>query len=479
MCGISLTFSKSGQILYGMNEMLLNHRGKDEIIETAYKTARIRFNRLAITDRDTPQPGTHNGFHAFLNGEIYNYKELGFTGSECDVLAQGFDKYGCDFVKQLNGMFCIVAIHGEQVYIFRDRWGQKPLYYFENKDYIILSSEIKPILSHPEYRFSVNESVVEQWKVFNNVLTDETLFNGIYKMPKATYWHLNTNTKTQYWECDFTEQPMDYNEAKEEVRRLVIQAVKRMTPKEVAYGTCLSGGIDSNIISALMGKDVPTFSVGFTEGQDERHLIDLAKTRNYQIVYSGVRNLRECIYHLEDLRVGASFTNYGLFELASKFVKVIADGGGSDEIFTAYQWRYDNPDYYSVVNRTGRESEYCRELFKQVFPEDTLKARFKFDVDYFLEGVNIVTDRMSMSHTVECRQPFLDHDLADFAMTISFEYKKNKRILRDAFSDLLHPEVLAAPKMGFSSPDWFTDGNNKAERWANAALNEWLSIFAK
>ncbi len=130
MCGFSLVFSKSGQVIYGMNDMHLDHRGEDEFIERSYKNTRIRFNRLAITDRFTPQPGMFRGWSTYIVGEVYNYKELGFTGSECDVLAQGFDKYGCDFVTRLNGMFCIVAIHGEQVYIFRDRFGQKPLYYF-------------------------------------------------------------------------------------------------------------------------------------------------------------------------------------------------------------------------------------------------------------------------------------------------------------------------------------------------------------
>lgn len=482
MCGLVIEYRKTNvEEKYYMGVMLseIQHRGKDQIIHNYYPTCKVGFRRLAITDRDKPQPGKVNGWVVYLTGEIYNYKELGFTGTECDVLAQGFDKYGCDFVKVLNGMFVIVAIQGENVYIFRDRWGQKPLYYFENKDYIILSSEIKPIVSHPEYRFSKNENAEKQLLCFNNIFTNETLWNGIYKMDKGIYWHLNTNKKTKFWEWSFKPEKMDYEEAKREVRRLVTNSIERQIPKEVLFGCSLSGGLDSNIVNAFL-PDCYTFTAGYKGIKDERPLAELYGKNHYEVVLDRVRNFQETIYALEVPLVGASYAHFTLFELCSKFVKVVFDGGGGDELFFGYSWRYSEPDYWKVVNRTGIEDEYCRELFKEVFPEDTPEARYCFDANHFLESVLLVVDRISMAHTLEMRTPFLCSELVNFVTTIPYEYKKDKMILRDAFEGVLTNEVLRGKKQGFTTPkDWIKGNGNQAENWIREAMQVWNELFNK
>lgn len=478
MCGIALLYN--GNSDHHLNGMLdaMAHRGQDQVFVYSATTCEVGFRRLAITSRNAMQPGISGSWQVFLNGEIYNYKELGFSGSECDVLAMGFEKYGTDFVKRLNGMFFIVAINGDDVYVFRDRYGIKPVYYWQNRDEIVVASEIKAIVKHEDYKFAVNESARRQWMVFNNVFTDETLFDGIFKLEKGTCWHLNKNYKTKYWRWQFDPQPMNYKLSVEIIRELVFQAICRQKPQEVAYGTCLSGGIDSNII-AYTCKDIHSFTAGFKGVEDERLLAQLSPGRHYDIVFDKVRDFEKTIYHLEDLRVGASWSNYGLCELASKYVKVLFDGAGADELFGGYSWRYAAPDYYSVLNRTGIDDEYCRELINVMFPVDTLENRFLFDAEYFLEGVLIVGDKMSMSHTIEMRVPFLDNDLVDFCLHLPNEYKKNKQILKDAFSDLLPYPILHAPKKGFSSPDWIPGLGNQAQKWATAAYTEWLNQFAR
>jgi len=480
MCGIALTYYKTGRPASDrssatmLNEMA--HRGKDQISHDFYPTCKVGFRRLAITEVDTPQPGKANGWECYLNGEIYNYKDLGFQGTECEVLAQGFAKYGPNFVKRLDGMFVIVAVCGVDVYVFRDRAGQKPFYYFQIKDEIVLASEIKPLLKNPAYRFAVNESAKNQWLTFCNVFTDETLFDGIRKMERGTYWHLNTDKKTKYWEWNFRPQRMSYQDAVMDVRQLVVKAVQNMTPKEVPFGSLLSGGVDSGIIAALL-PDCPVFTAGY-DGGDERQLAELTKkSKHYQIVFNRVTDFTDTILHLEDLRVGASWSNYGLLELASKFCKVIFDGSGSDELFGGYSWRYTEPNYWNVVNRTGIDNEHCRAVFKEAFPVDTLENRFKFDAEHFLEGVLLVGDRMSMAHTVETRQPFLSNDLVDFALTLPTEFKQGKRVLKDAFADLLPTEIIDGKKRGWSSPDWFTAEGNQAKKWSESALQEWTKLF--
>lgn len=466
----------------------ISHRGKDQESIQHFDSCTIGFNRLSITDRNIGK-NKFNGWTVYMNGEIYNYKNLGFSGTECEVISQGLEMYGPNFVKQLNGMFFIIAVKGSEVYIFRDRYGIKPVYFFKTKTGFAAASEIKALLQHPDYDFDINENARLQWIVFNNILTDETLFKEIYKLDKGSYWHLNTDQVTKYWKWEFTPENMDYKEACGKVRELLKQAVERQTPKEVEYGTCLSGGLDSNIINALSG-DIYTFTAGFKGGKDERAVAELSGKKHYQIIYNQIRDFNKTIYHLEDLRVGSSWANYGLYELASKFVKVCFDGAGGDELFAGYNWRYTTEDYYSIVNRTGIKNKYCEELFHHIF-RDSLENRYAFDANYFLEGVLLVVDKLSMAHTIEVRLPFLDNDLVDFCTKLPNNFKVNKNILRDSFYDIIPQQVSMNQKQGFSSPDWFLNqkpkkasiefynNGNQALRWAVAAYEEWESIFKK
>jgi asparagine synthase (glutamine-hydrolysing) len=479
MCGITGVFStrdlnhqyEIGRLTESVN--LIMHRGKDSIVVNDYSSCVIRFNRLAITNLSENQPAGKNWI-VYLNGEIYNYQELGYTGSECEVISKGFEENGPDFVKKLNGMFVIIAINGDDVWIFRDRYGIKPLYYSTRQDgAIVFSSEIKPILGEKP---TINPEVEEQWLTFNNVLTCDTLFNGVKKLKKGTYWHLNSDTQVKYWEWSYTPTPIDYSAACNTIHDLVIQAIHRQCPSEVKYGSCLSGGIDSNIIYRVLGLDTQTYTAAFPMGVDESKLLEL-KPNNKVLTFTNIKFFDETIYHLEDLRVGASWSNYGLYQLASNDVKVLFDGAGADELFGGYGWRYTSPNYYEVVNRTNRESEYSESLFNSVFTEDTLENRFKFDANYFLEGVLTVCDRLSMAHTIELRVPFLDNDLVDFCLTLPNEYKKDKMLLRDAFKYLLPENILNAKKQGFSSPDLFEGEGNQASKWSNAALKKWKEFY--
>lgn len=480
MCGIIGVFNNTN--LNHIEEVealikssdLISHRGLDDVSIKEYDSCVIRFNRLAITNLSENQP-KGDTWIIYLNGEIYNYSELGYSGSECDVLSKGFEEHGPDFVNRLNGMFVIIAIHNSNVWIFRDRYGIKPLYYtFDDKN-IRFSSEIKPIIGS---NIELNNEAVDQWLTFNNNLTDETLFKGVYKLEKGSYWHLNSNTVTKYWEWQFNPTPMDYDYATQKVKDLVIKAISRQTPSEVKYGACLSGGIDSNIIYRILGLDTLTYTAVFPLGVDESKLLDL-KPNNKTIVLDKVTNFDETIYYLEDLRVGASWSNYCLYKRASSDVKVLFDGAGADELFGGYSWRYSSPNYYDVVNRTNTDSEYCKKLFSEYFKEDTIENRFKFDSNIFLEGVLLVVDKLSMANTIEMRVPFLDNDLVDFCLTLPIEYKKDKMILKDAFKWLLPDNIINAKKQGFSSPDLFSGEGNQAMKWSREALKKWKEIYGR
>lgn len=469
MCGIVAILGKG--TTHGLTDQMI-HRGLDQVSNISYDNLMIGFRRLAITNPDHSQPAIFGDWTVYLNGEIYNYQDFG-QGSECEVIASGLETEGVDFIKRLNGMFLIVAIHNTHLYVFRDRYGIKPGYWYSKDGVTIISSEIKPILNHSSYSFEVNESAKRQWMVFNNVLTSEALFKGVHKISKGICWNVTTGQSKKFWTPEFTEKEISKESAIEGTRHYVTQAIKRQIPS-VHYGSCLSGGIDSNIIARTIG-DIPTFTAGFTEGADER--MKCPHGMHYDIVYNRVRDLKKTIYHLEDLRAGASWSNYGLYELASKFVKVLFDGTGSDELFGGYTWRYSAEDYWNIVNRTGIQDDYCRDLFNTIYPHDSTENRFLFDLNYYMESVLLTVDRLSMAHTIEVRVPFLDNDLVDFCLSLPHKFRFNKELLRRAFKDLLPKEILNGKKQGFSSPDWFEGKGNKAQKWAEVAFNTWQEIY--
>ncbi|MBL7944241.1 MAG: hypothetical protein JNM00_15850 [Flavobacteriales bacterium] len=430
----------------------------------------------------------------YLNGEIYNYWELAtelgcHRGSESEVLACGFATEGPDFVKKLNGMFFIVAEVKGQIYMFRDRYGSKPAYYFNDskRSVVIVASGIKPILTYMR-AFSIPVEIDAQaemlWKgIQNNV--GHTLFNGIRLINKGTkvtfyeegYGNITHMSEAAFWNWKIAPVTMDYKVAVEETKRLVTRAVGKMLPNE-KFGICLSGGIDSGIIAAIT-KDVRTYQHTFTcrySGEDEGPLAELSAGANhYEIFYRDLvpEHFEKTIFHLEDLRAGASWSNYGLYELMSKYVRVGLDGAGADELFGGYVWRYNMKVPFSqIINR----SELLKDQHMVNWDED-LHARWRYDMNMFLQGVLLTVDRLSMAHTLEMRTPFLDNDLVDFALNIPDEFRYGKMLLKDAFRDVLPPAVIQGPKKGWSSPDWLYGPGNKADRWTSTALMVWKKIF--
>src|SRR6185503_14198953 len=215
-----------------------------------------------------------------------------------------------------------------------------------------------------------------------------------------------------------------------------------------------SGGFDLSSASGL--------ELNFDERPAAEVISNLLKTEHYEIVmHAGDMEhvLPELIWHLEDLRVGQCYPNYYTARLASKFVKVVLSGGGGDELFAGYPWRYyrglhtnNSNDYYHAYydywqrlipdeHRAGffSPATYAQlkdvrsfDVFKQVFEggdqsyetiEDRINASLYFELKTFLHGLLVVEDKMSMAHSLETRVPFLDNDLVDFSLRIPPRYK--------------------------------------------------------
>lgn len=512
MCGITGIFNINGEpvsvnILQKMTDSL-SHRGPDGEGVWTEGFAGLGHRRLAIIDLSPlgsqPMQNDSGDFIITYNGELYNYmnlkvelEALGYkfhSKTDTEVILKSFEAWGSDCVHKFNGMFAFAIWDRKKsaIFIARDRYGIKPLYYFFKNGKLIFASEIKALLQHPEISVKVNIKALNEYFSFQNIFSDLTLFKDIMLLPPAGTISLGIkNNKSlkinQYWDfCFRNDHSLNEQDYTEELERLFTQAVNRQLISDVEIGSYLSGGMDSGSITSIAAKNfknLKTFTCGFDLssanglelGFDERikaeFLSNIYKTEHYEIVLKAgdmERVMHDLIWHLEDLRIGQSYPNFYVARLASKFVKVILSGSGGDELFAGYPWRY----YRAVVNDDSEHyiekyyrywqrlipdsykpkfynkeiypeilSYQCKDIFRNVLenklnneitPEEYVNHSLYFEAKTFLHGILLVEDKLSMAHSLETRVPFLDNDLVDFAMKVPITHKlKNlKEVIR-------------------------------------------------
>jgi asparagine synthase (glutamine-hydrolysing) len=504
VCGIAGIYDLAGgaiapPLLMRMTDALA-HRGPDGVGHYADGPIGLAHRRLAIIDLSPAgsQPMANETGDVVLtfNGEIYNYlklrlelEALGYRfRSQCDteVLLHAYEAWGEGCLERFNGMFAFAVwdARSEQLFLARDRFGIKPLYYYHKGDLFLFASEIKALLTHPTLSVRVCPEALGEYFTFQNIFSDRTLFEGVRLLPPGCWMRVEAAGRPalqqqRYWDYHFRPNgaPASADEAAEELGRLFEQAVTRQLVADVPVGAYLSGGLDSGSITSVAARHLGrlhTFTGGFDLssasgmelGFDERPaaemMANLFKTEHYEMVlHAGDMEhiLPELIWHLEDLRVGQCYPNYYIARLASKFVKVVLSGAGGDELFAGYPWRYyrglhvNGPEsyfraYYEYWQRLLPDGERSRfftrelanalnghspaEAFRQVFDgadvhlasiEDKVNASLYFELRTFLHGLFIVEDKLSMAHSLETRVPFLDNDLVDFALRVPPRFK--------------------------------------------------------
>lgn len=504
MCGIAGVYNISGEP-FSMENLVkmansIEHRGPDGEGFYQHRSVSLAHKRLAIIDTSVkgaqPMQSNQGNWVISFNGCIYNFPELKdaliskghvFTSnSDTEVIVEGLESEGTDFFKKLNGMFAIAAYHvpSNKLFLSRDRYGVKPLYYWFNGSEFIFASEIKAILCHPAYSIGLDHDALNEYFTFQNLFSYNSIFKGVILLPPANTIEVNAESRlikhNSWWDYDFSEpiESMTFEEAKEETKRLFECAVKRQMISDVPVGSYLSGGMDSGSITAIASKQVDelaTFTCGFDmstvsgfeANYDERRAAELMAsifgTEHYEQVIGSsgmVRSLDKVVYHLEEPRVGMSYPNYYISRLASKFVKVCMQGTGGDELYGGYPWRYyrifDSIGQQSFLNQyynfwqrlvaeddksklfqpsiySNMDAERPRKTFDRVFtfndklkynrPEDHIQNSLYFEIKTFLPGLLMVGDKLSMASGLEERYPFLDNDLVDFAQKIPIRHK--------------------------------------------------------
>ena len=459
--------------------------------------------------------------------------------SDTEVILRLWEEYGEACLDMLNGMFTLAVYDMREnvLTLARDRFGVKPLYYAETGDMFVYASEIKGIFASGLVRPRLEPAALYEYFTFQNIFSNRTLFEGVRLLEPGAVIRVrpgsNRPAEHHRFHGGFPSIDRGLTDEKtmhEAVAGAFARSVQSQLISDVDVGAYLSGGMDSGSIAAVAGRNIArlhTFTCGFDmtnvsgieQGFDERanseDLAYLLQTEHYEVVlHSGdmPAAMEKLTWHVDDPRVGMCHQNWYAAKLASKFVKVCLSGAGGDELFAGYPWRYlCGMDENNV--RAGRDKYFAywhrllgpeglnllfspdlrdfahvpRESFDAVFSrgpaydpelstvENMLQGMLHFEFKTFLHGILLIEDKISMSHSLEVRVPFLDNALADLAFRIPSSFKLNiakmtgmggqphfkadegKMVLRKAMRDFLPEQFTKQPKQGFSPPDdnWY------------------------
>lgn len=396
MCGIAGIIHHSsldaGVILDEMLSRIV-HRGPDDSGVFVDDEVAFGMRRLSIIDTEggkQPISSEDGSLVIVFNGEIYNFKELreGLvsrghifkTHSDTEVILHLYEEKGEEVVRDLRGMFTffIYDLRKGTVFIARDQFGIKPLYYIKKDGKVLaIGSEIKSLLALPSYKKEVNEEAIFHYLSYQYNPMQETFFRGIYRLPPATSMLVDLKTgkaeEKKYWKFSFNqdEQMVEEDGAKE-LSQVMLDSVEHHLVSDVPVGAFLSGGVDSALVvgairSVHPNGELKTFTIGAkgtNEFDEAREAALLLKTSHTEIILDPdeyFTELTRIAYHFDEpVADPSAVALYFLARTASKHVKVVLSGEGADELFGGYNI-YREPMSLAKLDRVPR-------IFRALFP---------------------------------------------------------------------------------------------------------------
>lgn len=547
MCGI--VGSNRNDFNHKLVLYSIKHRGYDNQEFRLINNNFFGHCRLSIIDlnAEANQPMLFDDIHLVFNGEIYNYKALikkydlpCKTASDSEVLIRMYQKFGTEFLNELEGMFafCIYDQKKELFFCARDRFGKKPFYYFQEEDMFYFASEIKAVLKMLNKLPAFNEVALWQYLAFQSPQGDNTFYQGVKKLPASSYLLFQDGVlkvRSYYSLADIQISHTNEKEIIADVDQLLHEAVDKRLVSDVEVATLLSGGLDSSFITALYVKKskhkIHTFSIGYDEHTHYCEL-DFAKNASEYLgtthhEYRIGRNdyldtIDKILEHLDEpMADSATIPTYLLSEkIHAEGFKVCLSGEGSDESFLGYDKYFSMLKYYDTQPKAEeafnltREWEYNHrrlngeqvyqssgETFSQgqlqqlsskkipsplhpyasSYPPVQWLSYIDFSI-WIPEILMTKVDRMSMAHSLELRAPFLDHHLVEYLLGVKSSIKighTNKEILKKIARNYLPDSIIDRQKKGFSSPfiEWLYDGYGKEILTLMLDVNRQLGIF--
>lgn len=530
MCGISgfcsfdtdytLNYDNNINILKNMRNSLYR-RGNDNTGEYLDKNIGLSQTRLTIRDLvggNQPMTRIKNGRKCTIvyNGEIYQAETLkndllnkGYifeTTSDTEIILYAYMEYGVESVKMLNGIFAY-AIWDESIkklFLFRDYFGVKPLFYTFDHNSIIFASEIKGLFANPHVTPKLDTNTLREiFGIFPARTEGDGVFSGIFEIKYGHYgvYDINGFKEYKYWELKSEHHNKSYEETVSDVKYLITSAVEGQMISDVPVCSFLSGGIDSCIVTAIasnylkkQGKEFNTFSFDFKDNdvyfesnsfqpeQDRKYvdkMLDIYPL-NHNYLECSEEDLIDYLYKSVDSKdlpgmadVDASMLYF--CSLVSKHNKVTLTGECADEIFGGYPWFHkkefiDADTFPWSINthiRTEMFSEklnlkdYIYSKYKKSLSEvpyldgESEYEKRQREISYlnlkwFMTTLLERMDRASMTNKLEARVPYADYRIVEYMWNVPWEYKNHngitKGLLRDTAKDLLPESLLFRKK---------------------------------
>jgi len=514
MCGITGIFSvkKVSELqnrIHAMNNSII-HRGPDAGGFIIDENIALGHRRLSIIDTSVsanqPMISKSKIWNLVFNGEIYNFNEIKSelkyvfkTNSDTEVILAAVEEKGVKwFLNKANGMFAIALYNTKtkHLYLIRDRLGIKPLFYFNDGEKLVFSSEIKGILSSGLVKAKFNASAVDEYLGNRYVREPFTFFENIYQLNSGCYIEINESLESKehrYW--DFPDKfNIDKNYDEENLASLfeqeLIKSIKYRLISDVPVGTYLSGGVDSSLITAIVSKNkkepLNTFTIGFPEINEFKYSKIIAEkynTSHQEILMEKKDYLdnQERLIGYKDAPLAVP-NEIPLAVMSTKLkekVTVVLSGEGADELMGGYgrifrkPFDYDNQNSnqsfyeyfiidYEYVSREIRDKfisspkKYRKYFDKKIVKDFSNKSNeenvFRFFHKYHVKGLLNRVDMTTMQASVEARVPFLDHNLIEFVynkIPYNLKLKWNSKIAKQEARNLssnIYSENLDIPK---------------------------------
>lgn len=441
MCGIAGILCLNQAPKEGLIQKMtaaLAHRGPDAegVYVSPNKYCHLGHRRLSIIDlsdaANQPMISDCGDYMMVYNGEVYNYEALRdrlinehqvdfHTSSDSEVVLKAFITLGLDFIDELNGMFSIAIYHrpAQQLFVFRDRLGIKPLYYYHKEGVFAFASELKGLLPLTEEygKFTLNYHAVNEYLRLGYIPEPNSVYKEVNKFKSGHYAVINESGLKfkKYWKPSDEIRPeinSDEQIAKSKLKELINESVSLRLKSDVPFGVFLSGGIDSSLVAAvaqdLSETPIKTFSIGFKEASFNesiaaKNIADKLGTEHheFEVSYSDAQEIIPNLQQLfgEPFSDASAIPTHLVSKLAKDKVTMVLTGDGGDEQFMGYgmyNWAkrlnnplvqlFKQPLHFLLKNSGNNRMKRASEMFN--YQVDTNLLTHIFSVDQYLFSKN-------------------------------------------------------------------------------------------
>lgn len=422
MCGIVGFLGSGNQDIITHMAESTHYRGPDftgAFYDDSHQIG-LGHNRLSIIDLSAPsnQPffSSDKRYAIVFNGEIYNYQALkkdlitgGYTHfhtqGDTEVLLAAYIVYGKKCLELLNGMFsfAIYDFQERKLFAARDRFGEKPFYYFNKNGLFAFSSEPKAILKHPKVEKKLNLDALNHYLTLDYIPSPLSIYEDIQRLPAAHYLEIDSKCELSiapYYQCTFNEVRIDKEEAKTKLEDLLDQSTKLKLNSDVPLGVFLSGGLDSSTVAYFAQKNHPgqinTFAIGFDEkSYDERAygqlVADHLGTKHHVMTLTAKDSL-DLIPNVfstldEPFADPSILPTYLLSKFTRSKVTVALGGDGSDELFSGYPTFISEKLLKQFPFQIAISSSLNTLL--KILPNSDKNISLDFKIKQFLKGLGV------------------------------------------------------------------------------------------